>query len=320
MTKHGGLFLPAALICAIWPRAVASAQQQQPLPYPPVMADARAEVYKVVGDASLNAYIFNPPGHSAGDRRPAIVFFFGGGWRMGSPQQFEQQCRYLASRGMVAISADYRVASRHGAKIVDCVRDAKSAIRWVRLNAARLGIDPRRVAAGGASAGGHLAASCGVLNGFEEAGEDLSISSRPDALVLFNPAAALGQRPAGPAQGARGGNDGARSGAGNPAAMRERAGIEPREISPAHHIRQGAPPAIVFHGKADTTVPYAVAELFTKRMKEAGNRCELVGFEAKAHGFFNYRPSGNPIYYEVLKKTDEFLASLGYLEGKPTIR
>ena len=122
----------------------------------------------------------------------AIVFFFGGGWNSGSPAQFEQQCRYLASRGMVAMTADYRVASRHAVKVVDCIKDAKSAVRWIRTNAARLGIDQNLIVAGGGSAGAHIAAAAATIRDFDEPGEDRSTSSVPNALVLFNPARGAG--------------------------------------------------------------------------------------------------------------------------------
>ena len=304
-SEHGPrqalLVLAACLMApALWAQPAARG-------YPPQMEGAAVEVYKTIGDVKLNIYIFNPPRHAAGAPKPAIVFFFGGGWRSGTPGQFEQQCRYLASRGMVAMTADYRVASRHNVKAVDCVRDAKSAIRWVRRNAALLGIDPKRIAAGGGSAGGHLAAAAGTVPDLDEPGEELSISSRPNALVLFNPALVLA-----PASG--------RPSFRDPAELRERMGIEPDRISPYHHVSRGAPPAIIFHGKADTTVPYGTAELFTKKMTEMGNRCELVGFEGEAHGFFNFGRGGNKAYHETVTKADEFLTSLGYLKGPPTVR
>src|SRR5688500_15423283 len=99
--------------------------------YPPQIADAEAHAYKAVDNVKLNLYVFKQGAEYEGPR-PAIIFFFGGGWANGSPAQFQDHCRYLASRGMVAIAADYRVGSRHGVKAVDCARDAKSAVRWVR--------------------------------------------------------------------------------------------------------------------------------------------------------------------------------------------
>jgi len=267
--------------------------------YPPVIEGARTEVYKTVGDVKLQLWILNPAGHSASDRRAAIVFFFGGGWTGGNPAQFEQQSRRLAKAGMVAIMADYRVASRHGVKAIDCVRDAKSAIRWVRSNAARLGIDPKRIAAGGGSAGGHLAAATGVIAGLDEAGENTRIPSRPDAMVLFNPALVLAPAPGVAAQ--------------MPANLAERTGGDPAAVSPYQHVKKGAPPAIIFHGKADTTVPYVTAEAFATKMVKAGNRCELAGYEGQTHGFFNYGRGGNEYYEKTMARTEEFLRSLGYL-------
>jgi acetyl esterase/lipase len=154
-----------------------------------VIEGARKEVYKRVGSTELALWIFEPAAGPA-KNRPAIVFFFGGGWSSGTPAQFEPQCRALAARGMVAITADYRVATRQQAKAADCVADAKSAVRWLRQNAARLGLDPDRIAAGGGSAGGHIAAAT-LVPGFDTEGEDKTVSCAPSALVLFNPALVL---------------------------------------------------------------------------------------------------------------------------------
>lgn len=296
--RHIGIL--AALLCGV---LVALSAE---LPYPPEMEGARPSVYLTRGGVPLRLYIFEPPAHSSSDRRPAIVFFFGGGWRSGSPQQFEQQCRYFAARGMVAIAADYRVSSRDHTKIVDAVADAKAAIRWVRRNAWTMGIDPNRIVAAGGSAGGHLAAAAALLPESDESESDAAFSSRPDALILFNPAVVLA-----PAEG---------SGWKLPAEMQERAGVEPEAISPYHHIEKGAPPTIIFHGKADTTVPYSTVELFAKKMRELGNRCELVGFSGKKHGFFNYGSAASSGYGETLRAADDFLVSLGYLKSKATMQ
>ena len=173
-----------ALACAT------TALAQRKPRWPAKLQGAERVVYKTVGDVKLHLHIFRPTVKSS-RARPAIVFFFGGGWRGGSPRQFQHQCRYLASRGMVAMTAEYRIRNLHGTLAHKCVSDGKSAIRWVRANARKLGIDPHRIAAGGGSAGGHVAACTGVLPGFEEKGEDTKIKSVPDALVLFNPAVVL---------------------------------------------------------------------------------------------------------------------------------
>jgi dipeptidyl aminopeptidase/acylaminoacyl peptidase len=92
---------------------------------------------------------------------------------------------------------------------------------------------------------------------------------------------------------------------------KDKFGCEPTEISPLHHVKKGTAPTIIFHGKADTTVPYATVVKFTEVMKAAGNRCELVGYEGQPHGFFNKAK-----YAETLAATDAFLVSLGYLSAK----
>lgn len=272
--------------------------------YPPSLPDARANVYKSVGDTQLSLYIFEP-GSGPKTNRPAIVFFFGGGWVNGTPERFAPQCRYLASRGMVAITADYRVASRHQVKPTACVADAKSAIRWLRANATRLGIDPHRIAAGGGSAGAHIAASAATLPDFDEPAEDHKVSSVPDALVLFNPALVLA-----PLEGVELRGFGTNK-------SPEQLGAEPVALSPAHHVRRGTPPTIILHGRADKTVPFASAEAFARVMHAAGNRCEVIGYDGQGHGFFNYGNGNNHNYRETLAAADAFLVSLGYLAPPP---
>ena len=277
--------------------ACASTTPAGPAPPPPLqLAGAQAEVYKTIGDVELWLYRFEPAGHRASDARPAIVFFFGGGWNGGTPTQFEKQARYLATRGMVAAVADYRVKSRHGTTPFACVADGKGAVRWLRVHAERLGIDPVRVAAGGGSAGGHVAAAAGVVPGLEEAGADVKVSSRPDALVLFNPVFDNG--PDGWGHGR----------------VEERW----REISPLHNIRAGAPPTLVLLGDQDKLVPVATAEEYGARMEAVGSRCDLEVYADQGHGFFN--KSRSPEHYVLtVGAMDRFLASLGWLEGAPTL-
>ena len=287
--------------------------------YPPELPGSTPLTYKTVGDTELKLWMYYPEDHDAAtDRRPAMVFFFGGGWKSGTPAQFETHCRYLASRGIVAATADYRVATTHGVKADACVEDGKSAVRWLRQNAAKLGIDPNRIGAGGGSAGGHVACCTGVISGFEAEGEDQGISSVPNAMALFNPAVMIARL-----------ND-----FEVPEILPEkwddiasRTGVPPEQISPIHHIRSDQPPTIIFHGKADPTVPFATVREYQRRATKAGSRCELSGFASAPHGFFNLR-SGNPEqgdlsdqwYRRTLRQLDQFLQSLHWLEGDCPIR
>lgn len=302
------LFLAFAVVLHYGISASAQEPQKKPSNYPPQLDGARVEVYKTIGDASLNIYIYNPEDHKPSDKRPVAVFFFGGGWKAGTPKQFEQHCKYLASRGMVAMTADYRVLTRHGTKAKECVADAKSAIRWIRKEAERLGVDPNRLVAGGGSAGGHLAGCTGVLAGFNESNDDLSVSAKPNAMALFNPALVLAQID---------GEDPLP--ASTMPTLLERMGVAPKELSPCHHVKAGVPPTIIFHGEGDVTVPFKTARQFASAMKKVGNRCELVGYEGQPHGFFNYGRSENKYFNATVRSLDQFLVSLGYLEGDATI-
>ncbi|MBN2293159.1 MAG: alpha/beta hydrolase fold domain-containing protein [Pirellulales bacterium] len=274
---------PFVFLAVILVTAIASAAKFQP--------DAKP-VYKTIGDVELKLHIFNPPGHKTSDKTPCIVFFFGGGWKGGSPNQFYPHCRHLASRGMVACAAEYRVNNKHKTTPKECVKDGKSAVRWIRQNARRLGIDPQRVAAGGGSAGGHVAAATGTLSKFDEPGEDMSVSSRPDALVLFNPV-----------------YDNSPDGYGY-----DRVKDYWKSISPMHNIDAKTPPTIVFLGSLDAYVSPETAKKYCRLMTEAGRRCELHLYEGQKHAFFNYRGGKNIYYDKTVKEMDRFLESLGYIK------
>ncbi|TWT75039.1 alpha/beta hydrolase fold domain-containing protein [Allorhodopirellula solitaria] len=295
-----------------------SAFAQRNAGYPPSFDDARQETYKTVDDVDLKLWVFDPPRHESGESRPAIVFFFGGGWRAGNPTQFEQHCRYLASQGMVAITADYRVSSRHHTLANKSVEDAESAVRWIRDNAKRLGIDPFRIVAGGGSAGGHLAACLGVvppLSGSTVEGlEAKRTSSVPNALALFNPALVLA-----PFEDIRLGKNS--EGVEKFKDITTRTGVPARRISPIHHIHSGLPPTIIFHGEADSTVPFVTAKRYSELATQAGNRCELIGYPDASHGFFNYGRGGEPgkFYPLTVSRLHTFLKTLGYLENPPAI-
>ncbi|PQO30887.1 alpha/beta hydrolase [Blastopirellula marina] len=262
----------------------------------------RTEVYKTIGDVQLTMHIFEPADHTPKSKSPAIVFFFGGGWSSGSPKQFFPHCELLAEQGMVAMAADYRVASRHQVTADACVADAKSAIRWTRANAERLGIDPNRIVAGGGSAGGHLAACTAAIDGFDEPNEDAKVSSRPNALVLFNPAVMLASEKGLPPAVQK-----------RMEGLAKRMGTEPVNLSPYHHLHDKMPPTIIFHGKADTTVPYLTVERYAEKMQELGCLCKLVGYEDAAHGFFNQGRGDNSAYKDTTKQMTQFLRDQGYL-------
>jgi acetyl esterase len=256
----------------------------------------RLVTYKKIGDVELKLHIFTPKGQKKSDKLAVIVLFHGGSWVGGRPSQLYPHCKYLATRGMVAMSAEYRVRSRHRTTPRECVMDGKSAIRWVRKNANALGVDPKRIAAGGGSAGGHVAAATGTTKGFEEEGEDLSISSIPNALVLFNPVF-----------------DNGPTGYGH-----DRVKDCWKEISPKHNITEKTPPTVVFLGTEDKLIPVKTAQEYKSAMEEMGRRCDLHLYEGQKHGFFNAK--NRKYYTKTAIEMDRFLESLSYLKGKATIK
>ena len=256
-------------------------------------------LYKVVGEDSLYLHIFEPEVHEGVNS--AIIFFFGGGWTSGKPKQFFQQSEYLASRGMLAISAEYRIKKTHGTSPFDCVEDAKSAVRWVRAHAKELNIDPNKIVSSGGSAGGHLALCTSLINGLDRESEDLSISSKPNLVVAYNPVF-----------------DTTEKGYGY-----EKVEGRETEISPCHQIKKNSPPMLLFHGREDKTVPFENAERFSSLSKEAGNDCKLIAFDGVGHGFFNgdfFKGKGDKYFNLCMYETDNFLRKQGYLKGRPTLK
>jgi len=260
----------------------------------------QAYTYRQTDTVSLKLYVKNPVGFKNEISYPVIVFFFGGGWNSGKVSQFEPHANYFSSRGMITVLADYRVKSRHQTTPFDAVADAKSVIRYLRGNAALLHIDTSKIVASGGSAGGHLAAATATLPGLNDPKDNLNVSCKPNALVLFNPVF-----------------DNGPSGYGS-----DRFGDRYLEISPMHNIRKETPPTIAFLGTKDDLIPVETARLYKQKMEEAGCRCDLYLYEGQKHGFFNYRDAseeGSRYFKETVFQTDLFLASLGYLTGKPTI-
>lgn len=253
--------------------------------------DAQQRLFKSTPQGDLKLHIWSPG--AEGKNRPCIFFFFGGGWRAGTPRQFARQSEYLACRGMVAISAEYRVQGTHKTTPDICVEDAKSAIRWVRAHATELGIDPDKVVAGGGSAGGHLAAATALLPDFNAKTDDLSISAIPNALVLFNPALDLTLI-------------GREITDGNGKTITE-------TISPTRFLHKNTPPAIIFFGTDDRLAKHGVE--YAAKANDLGLDVELWWAANEEHGFFNESP-----WLEVTtKRLDVYLTQLGYLSGEPKI-
>jgi acetyl esterase/lipase len=253
-------------------------------------------VYKTIGQRQLALDMSYPPDWKRGDKRPAIIFFFGGGWTAGSPGQFRPQAEYLAKRGMVCARADYRLRVKDSVTVDQCVEDAMSAMRWLRGHAAQLGVDPNRIVAAGGSAGGHLAACTFFAEGVG-AKDDPAISPKPNALILYNPVL-------------------------NVSALKETGkfsklvdGMDEKTmkgISPFFLASKDAPPTLFIDGTEDVFNP-EIREFIKKCTDLGAPKVEGYFVEGQPHAFFNRAPWQE----NTALRADEFLRSIGYLKDEP---
>lgn len=247
------------------------------LPGKEIVALAEKILYKKCPQEDMYFYLLRPEG-SGKNPLPAIVYFTGGGWVNGSVDSQIPNAAWFRDHGIIGITADYRVKSRHGTTPIECIRDAKSAVRYVRAHAKTLGVDPNKIIVAGGSAGGHIAA-CTAIDGGDEPGEDLTISSKANALVLHNPV------------------------------LGEGFGVdffkEHPEFAPILHIHKGMPPTILSCGTKDGTTPFEVAQKFTRLMKKAGNTCELIPVKDADHSCD--WPVSNPNFLPTLTRMTQFL-------------
>lgn len=253
-------------------------------------SDSTSIVYKTVGEQSLFMDALLPPVRSPAEKRPAILFLHGGGWVGGPPKQFVTQAKYFQSRGVVCFLVQYRLLHKNDrSPPTICIEDARDAFRYVQSHADEYLIDPEKIAGAGGSAGGHLAAACGMIDV-----EGKPFEARPNALILFNPVYDNGPGQWGAA----------------------RVGDRYLEFSPAHNISADDPPTIGFFGTKDKLVTVETAQAFQKKMQDVGVRSDLVLYEGAGHGFFNSDKAPENYQEQTLKAADDFLVSLGWLKPR----
>ncbi len=244
--------------------------------------------YKETDSLRLQLHLFRPEGMGVkAEKRPAIVFFFGGGWQLGTPLQFYRECAYYAAKGMVAVTVDYRISWLDHTTPFDAFEDAKDALRWLRTHAADCGIDPDRIAVAGASAGGQLAAALGVIGTEKEEGK----AYQPNLMLLYYPVV-----------------DNSDTGYGTPEMKRRYT-----EISPLHRLHAGVPPSLFLLGDKDPIIPVSTARAFKQRCDAVGVACEVHILEGAGHPLFLYREPLTPVFNTVRKLSDVFLQEHGYI-------
>jgi acetyl esterase len=252
----------------------------------------KAYVYKTSAGVERKMEIYFPPNHDpAKSKVPGLILFHGGGWSGGELGQFRFACHYFASRGLVCATAEYQMLGKAGMSALEkgtsnkrvCVSDAKSAIRWFKKNATKLGIDPSRIITGGGSAGGHISALATMNPGLNDPADPKDIDTSVVAYLWFNPAFQAGDE-------------------------------KDSEIDVLTHLKADLPPAIVFFGDKDSwKIGWDVAHT---KWKSIGNKSiDLQIATGQGHSFFNKEP------WRALTiiAADEFLVKQGLLTGKATL-
>lgn len=257
-------------------------------------------IFKIIDGRELSVDIFYTTNTNKQDN-PAIAFFHGGGWVYGSPYEFHSTCKRFARKGFVTFSFQYRLSIMYDGTHpnpditpIESVKDARSAMRWLRENADSLSIDKDKIVVAGQSAGGQLALSTALMDDINEKTDNLNISPCPNAILLYSGAVNMIEAWAEWHMGDR----------------KEQLW----SISPFHHLRKGMPPTIAFHGEQDNQVPFYVIERFKKKMIELGNFYELISFKDTKH----YLALSNEKYAhyfdeDIMERTDEFLMQHGFM-------
>jgi len=244
--------------------------------------------FKEIDDIKLEMTIYQPANIQSADKLPVILFFFGGGWETGNRTQFQFYALNYAQKGFITVLSDYRILSKHGTTPIESLKDAKSAVRYLKQHADELQIDTTRFVVSGGSAGGQLAAACQTNETINETTDPMEFSAKPSALILFNPVV-----------------DNSPTGYGS-----DRMEGKWEEISPTHNVRAPFPPTIFLLGTKDNIVPVAIGETFKQEIENVGGRCDLKLYTNQVHGFFN-KEENRP---QVIRDLNAFLISLGYLQ------
>lgn len=233
----------------------------------------------------LQLFLPKPKRRPAAEPSLGVVWVHGGGWR-GAAREGRvlwRQAAHFAARGVPGVNITYRFTPEY--RFPSQLEDVQAGVRWVRQHADELGIDPKRLAAVGESAGGHLAALLGTTDSIVE-----GVSSKVQAVVAI-----YGVFDFFELNTERGTEAGRALHGGDPDRM--------REASPRFRADASAAPTLLIHGTADKTVPFAQSVNYQKRLRDLGVRADLVPGEGGDHGHI-HRP---PFFESSLRQLEEFI-------------
>ncbi|TAG57944.1 MAG: alpha/beta hydrolase [Cytophagales bacterium] len=253
--------------------------------------DHLIKTYKTVDGYNLDIHIFLPDSIDKTKKSPVMVYFSGGSWTKGNPEWAFYNCNSYAKKGWVGVSVEYRLADRHETTPFEAVKDARSAIRWLRMNADTYNIDTTRIVVSGNSAGGHLVLTTALANDWNEDSDNLNYSATPNLLLVNAGVYSL------------------YSERSTDWITRDLADKSlAKKISPIHLLRTGIPPMLIIHGTNDQSVDYGSAKAFAVEMKKLGNDFEFHTLEGAPHAiWFDRRFSG-----KVSDLRKAFLKKYGY--------
>lgn len=247
--------------------------------------------YKTVDGHNLDLHLFLPDSSYRNPKRPVIVYFSGGSWTEGTPEWDFYNCVNYAKQGWVAVSVEYRVADRFETGPVEAVKDARSAIRWLRTHANDYNMDTSRIVASGNSAGGHLVLATALAEDVNERTDNPAVSARPNLLLVNAGVYDLFFD---------GRTDWIHRGGRNKKTI--------SKISPIQLIRTGLPPMLIIHGTNDQSVDYASAKLFAEALQKTGDPVEFETLEGAPHYIWYDRRFSS----KVRELRTAFLAKYGY--------
>ncbi|HXI83526.1 MAG TPA: alginate lyase family protein [Verrucomicrobiae bacterium] len=272
----------------IWPETKAESSSA-PATTPVSLPGAETFIYRDGKPDPMRLHVFKPKNWKAEDRRPALVFFFGGGWTRGTPERSASYAKWAATLGMVGIAPDYRTKERFNTSPLESVADGRAALRWIEDHADRLGIDPKRIVVGGSSAGGHVALWTAIEHTPPGSATNEAPLIKPFALILVSPvsdtSSAVGYTP-------------------------KRFGDKAEALSPVQQLDAKMPPVLVFHGDADTTVTNAQSIALHAGLIASSNVCEFITVPGGEHGFQSQLPEWKDKSRIVMT---DFLAKQGVL-------